>query len=294
LASTNSSARSLGQKFFARAAAIVSGSREAKVAPMNRSLASAEAVPQTPGSTMATARRGHTTTRLSDGRVLIAGGDNAGGGYLSEAEIFDPANSTFTAVGSMVIGRSDHAAVKLSDGRVLIIGGRTATGTTIEIFDPATGTFASGSAMSVARAGHSATLLADGRVFVAGGDANGSAEIFDSSSFSAVGSNLNVARSKHSAALLLDGRVLIVGGRDTNGSDLSSMEIFDPADESFSNAGDITMARDHWGQQRRVDGNLRSRYSRARRIRSRVTSNRHVHGPASRHPGYGNSCGAVS
>ena len=122
LASTNSSARSLGQKFFARAAAIVSGSREAKVAPMNRSLASAEAVPQTPGSTMATARRGHTTTRLSDGRVLIAGGDNAGGGHLSEAEIFDPANSTFTAVGSMVIGRSDHAAVKLSDGRVLIIG----------------------------------------------------------------------------------------------------------------------------------------------------------------------------
>ena len=47
LASTNSYARSLGQRFFARAAAIVSGSREAKIAPVNRSLPSAEAAPQT-------------------------------------------------------------------------------------------------------------------------------------------------------------------------------------------------------------------------------------------------------
>ncbi|HEX6717311.1 MAG TPA: kelch repeat-containing protein, partial [Pyrinomonadaceae bacterium] len=244
LASTSSSARAVGQKLFARAVAIVSGAPEANVAAPNHSLA-LEAAPQTPSTTMTSARRGHTATGLTDGRILIAGGDNAGGGYLNEAEIFDPASSTFSVVGSMGIGRSDHAAVKLADGKVLIIGGHTATGVTntTEVFDSTTGTFAPGPAMSVARAGHSATLFADGSVFVAGGDANGSAEIFDSGSFTAVGGNLIKARAKHSAALLLDGRVLIVGGRDTSSADLSSMEIYDPADQSFSNAGDLKIAR---------------------------------------------------
>ena len=37
--------------------------------------------------------------------------------------------------------------------------------------------------------------------------------------------------------------MLVVGGRDTNGADLSSMEVFDPADQSFSSVGDLTMAR---------------------------------------------------
>ena len=97
--------------------------------------------------------------------------------------------------------------------------------------------------MSVARAGHSATLFADGRVFIAGGDANGSAEILDSNTFTVVEGSLATARAEHSAALLLDGRVLVVGGRDSNGTDLSSMEIFDPADQSFSSAGELRVGR---------------------------------------------------
>ena len=198
-------------------------------------------------TSLISARRGHTATRLADGRVLIVGGDNAGGGYLGEAEIFDPVAGTFSAVGSMGLGRSDHGAVKLADGTVLITGGRSGIGTTntTEIFNPSTGTFANGPTMGVARAGHSATLFADGRVFIAGGDANGSAEIFDpsSGSFSAVAANMNTARSMHSAALLQDGRVLVVGGRDASGNALSSSEVFDPSSSSFSAAGELTVAR---------------------------------------------------
>jgi hypothetical protein len=147
--------------------------------------------------------------------------------------------------GTMTVGRSghtasrlgsarvDHSATLLSDGRVLIAGGRDAVGAvnTIEVFDPASGAFTAGPIMGVARAGHRATLLSDGRVLIAGGDVNGSAEIFDSTagSFSVGGATLITARSKHSAALLMDGRVLIVGGTGSNGSALSSGEIFDPA-----------------------------------------------------------------
>src|SRR6185503_17408227 len=179
LMSANSSARLLGQRLIAGAAAIISGAPKATEA--NHALTS-EVQAATDGST---ARRGHTATRLSDGRILITGGENGAGGYLSEAEVFDPASGTFAVAGSMVAGRSEHGALKLPDGRVLITGGRTALGTTntTEVFDPTTGTFSSGPAMSVARAGHSATLFADGRVFISGGDANGTAEILDSDSF---------------------------------------------------------------------------------------------------------------
>src|SRR5215213_7210151 len=111
LASVNSSARSLGQRLVAGAAAIISGAPETRLAPVSHSLASeAEASAPMESSTMMTARRGHTATHLSDGRVLIAGGDSAGGGYLNEAEIFDPASGTFSVVAATLIKHTDNAA----------------------------------------------------------------------------------------------------------------------------------------------------------------------------------------
>ena len=203
--------------------------------------ASSMLVPLPQGSAgLNSARRGHTATRLSDGRVLIAGGENSSE-QLSGTEIFDPSSGTFSNGGNMSAARAYHAAIKLGDGRVLITGGRDGSGalSTTEYFDPSTGTFSSGPAMSVARAGHSATLLADGRVFIAGGNTNGSAEIFDPSfgTFIAISAQMNSARSKHSAALLLDGRVLLVGGE--SGDELAGFtaEIFDPASSSFSTVG---------------------------------------------------------
>lgn len=47
------------------------------------------------GANMIIERRGHTATLLSDGRVLIVGGENANG-TVGPAEIFDPAANTFS------------------------------------------------------------------------------------------------------------------------------------------------------------------------------------------------------
>jgi len=55
---------------------------------------------------MLVARRGgaYTATRLDDGRVLVAGGNNADG-PVADAELFDPSSGTWTVTGSMVVPR---------------------------------------------------------------------------------------------------------------------------------------------------------------------------------------------
>ena len=252
---TPSSADALGQTLFAKAVALVTGAPEpSKSSPeisgwrINPALTVIlEEASQSSSSTMSVERRGHTATRLADGRVLIAGGADTMA-TLNHAEIFDPAAGTFSTTGNLNSGRADHSATLLADGRVLIVGGRNEAGLliTTDIFDPATGVFTAGPELRVARASHSATLFADGRVFIAGGDGDGTAEIYDSTanSFSDAGGSLGTARSMHSAALMLDGRIVIAGGRDRAGNALGTVEIFDTAAANFSTVdGVLRVAR---------------------------------------------------
>ena len=242
LGTTSSSAGTYGQVLLAKAAAMIGVNATAGT----HALDSENAI-EPEGSSLATERRGHTATRLQDGRVLVAGGENSTGA-LNGTEVFDPAAGTFSAAGNMSNARVDHTATLLADGRVLIAGGRNSDGAlaTTEIFDPSTGTFAGGASLSVARAGHSATLFADGRIFIAGGDANGTAEVLSSSlSGSTVVGSMSGARSMHSAALMQDGSVLIVGGRDGNGNALNTGEIYGAEFSTIAKTLKLARVRPH-------------------------------------------------
>ena len=59
----------------------------------------------------------HTATRLTDGRVLVAGG-YWNGFAQSKVELFNPADSSWTIASSLETQRYWHTATRLADGRV--------------------------------------------------------------------------------------------------------------------------------------------------------------------------------
>ncbi len=172
---------------------------------------------------MAAPRYVHATSLMSDGNVLVAGGQsgNTGSTILSTAEVYDAANGTFSATsGPLKYPRAYHASALLSTNRVLVFGGYEPVSGTLpavaELYDPTTRTFSDSGVMSVGRSSFSWTKLADGRIYVAGGDNIAtwtSAEIYDAATGVFTNTpNLLDSRDGHVSALLPNGRVLVVGG----------------------------------------------------------------------------------
>lgn len=223
---------------------------------------------------LSVARQGFGVTALSDGRVLLAGGNasgnNLGGSGVTAVDIFDPASNSFAPAASMNFGRSLHAQVTLSDGRVVVIGGAQ---NSAEIFDPAT------NAWTVAVDRLPANLkdmkafeLYEGRVFVAGGQntvtgvttddtwyfdpADGSLTPGPSmAGFNYAPSGVQVGTADYSAFHLfpsghpLRGRYILYAGGEhqpTSGPDveLHSSSIFDAANARFVDMGPMPLIHD--------------------------------------------------
>jgi hypothetical protein len=189
---------------------------------------------------------------LDDGTVFIGGGST----FLStryptdKAEIYDPADNSFTAIGPMVSSRLAQAIEKLRDGKLLLAGGyfnpnHTPTATVTadaEIYDPVTQTFTAVAPMVKQRIDIGGQLLLDGSVLIAGGASTSPQQlyptIFNSSSevyFPKSGKwrltgVMADGRDEFSGLVLDDGRALITGGftRDPNSRLLDSTEVYTP------------------------------------------------------------------
>jgi hypothetical protein len=215
---------------------------------------------------MQVAREYQTATLLTNGDVLVVGGDQgelaSGTRVLSSAEMYDPARGVFTPTGSLRDARSAHTASLLGNGDVLIAGGLGASESldSLELYVPAEGLFQVASRSPFPLEGHTATVLETGLVLLAGGwdpalgQPQRAAEIFDPGSGRVVRvGDMGVGRIGHTATLLSDGKVLVVGGDlaaagGVSGSltgAVSSAEVFDPSTGSFAPAGSLSSLR--WG-----------------------------------------------
>lgn len=201
-----------------------------------------------------TARYSHTSTLLSDGKILIAGGTGTDGRLISNVELYDPRATTdataMTALAPLNVARASHFAFLLSNGKVLMMGGfdpLTAQPiTNVELYDPQ-GNGGAGSSvvltpLGIARAYTAMLRLTDGKILIVGGmDSNytvlSNVELYDPQGSGGAGSvsnlaPINTARLVSSLQLLQDGRVLIAGGQDETFSIISSVEVYDPSANS--------------------------------------------------------------
>jgi hypothetical protein len=198
----------------------------------------------------------HTATLLKDGRVLVMAGAIQSGspGPDDRVEIFDPTMNRWQQAARHENTEGNHTATLLPNGRVLIAAGNADPA----IYDPASDTWQAAGSLAVERCFARAILLQDGRVLLIGGillpqggTTLNSVEIYDpaSNAWRQV-APLAQARFDHTATLLPDGRVLVTGGArpwetswDDAGAILSSVEIYDPASDTWSDLPSLQQAR---------------------------------------------------
>src|SRR5262245_49294854 len=124
---------------------------------------------------LAVARDSATAILLTSGQVLVVGGEDSSFQSLADAELYDPANGTWSVTGSLATPRKKHTATLLPNGQVLVSGGLNFSSrgsdflSSAELYDPATGLWSATGSMAEKRENHSATLLPNGQVLVTGG-----------------------------------------------------------------------------------------------------------------------------
>ncbi len=213
-----------------------------------------------------------TATALTDGRVLVTGGERLDQPVsLKSADVYDPRSGHWTSLPDMSRKRGKHTATLLEDGRVLVAGGLdfdsglSERGSS-EVYDPATGRWAAAANMSEPRYGHMAVRLQDGRVLAVGGwsrdfrtdPAVTSAEIYDPSTdvWTPIG-EMNSPRGLPMGTVLPDGRVLVAGGllyRDKGA--IESAEIYDPRTGQWTETESMSTKRGLASLTRLPDGRV--------------------------------------
>lgn len=184
-------------------------------------------------------RRGAAAVLLTDGRVLVSGGQ-AERDATELSQLYDPASRSWRGAADLAQARSGHSLTTLPGGGVLALGGESASAPT----DTAELLTRWGWDLLVSPlgplVGHTATVLLDGRVLVLGGRDDKGASLdaahvvgplllgqADRLKVSALAVRLSVPRHDHTATMLPDGKVLVVGGRN-DGGELASAELLDP------------------------------------------------------------------
>ena len=196
----------------------------------------------------------HSAVALSDGRVLVVGGqgstDVTAGNMLDSIEVWNPVSGAFTASGQMRratwgVQYFGPFVFRMTDGRALIIpkgcSCKPPPGSTpAQVWDPVVGVQPLEHLIVHADL-FTATQLSSGKILIAAGTydlVGGPAEVWDPLA-DAIEPTGPVGHVRYGAVatLLSDGRVLILGGINQGEEDpVREAEVWDEASGTFSTA----------------------------------------------------------
>ena len=204
------------------------------------------------GPSLNVGRESSATILLSNGKLLVAGGDTAGedsGGFhyglTNTVELYDSFTGVWTQVAHTLVTFSDARAVQLSSGPVVIGGGFTGN---IQIYNPTTDTWSTGPAIrgdSSAQFGN-IVKLPDDRVFILNASPNGPGQIYDSGTGLVSDASTSIGgvfENTYGPAvgLLSNGKIIVAGG----GSGSSQQaQTYDPVTDTWSSLPNLNNAHD--------------------------------------------------
>lgn len=178
-------------------------------------------------------------TLLSDGDVLVVGGQGEGAKTLNDVHRYHPDTGRWTAAGFLERGRHDYHSLRLPSGGVLVLGGvwvDPATRlysplSTVEFYDPDSGLWSQVAPIPQARADTQVTLLRNGRVLLTGGalasTSTARVDLYDPLTNQwSERAPMRLPRAGHTAVLLPDGKVLVAGGQVIDQG--REAEVYDP------------------------------------------------------------------
>ena len=205
--------------------------------------------------TMPQKRARHSSTLLTDGRLLLCGGIALNEvGALQSCHTYSRSANSFDLAEPLLTSRYYHTATLIPGGRVVFIGGENSGGaiSQVEQFDNAIPAMYSSSVMLNGRSHHGMSMLMDGRVLHSGGeDGDGTmakSEIYDpATDLYTVTNPMTVSRAGHSSTLLNNGKVLIAGGGRkaplTRIIFMNSAELFDPSNGTYTDIANMNHYR---------------------------------------------------
>ena len=191
------------------------------------------------------------------GRIYVMGGERAGEGRLSSAEVYDA--GVWSDIAPMSTARIGFTATAI-DTRIYVVGGTESSTnylSSAEVYDTETDVWSGIVSMSGPRDSHAAAAVGT-RIYVMGGTPDGfgatvtnSEEVFDTETgvWSAIASMSTVRNS--AAAAAVGTRIYVLGGsnmetaQQTGNSAMNSVEMYDTVTDSWSSIAPMSVIRMH-------------------------------------------------